>query len=188
MSSLTPTMASNSLRTHLLAYVHLSHKTCSKSKNTSLIPKLPVKLLLPARTIKQRFPSPNTNQTPISMACNMENNKTCDGSSTTKTLDVDFFTSEECIHMPPEPMGTRPCSPSESDISDYALPPPAYHASWNVLPAAPAPTETPADIEMTSAQGILPVVAIMAPAPAVIVSTPAAVSYTHLTLPTIYSV
>ena len=118
----------------------------------------------------------------------MENNKICDGSDTTKdnNAEIDLITSGACIDMLPEPKGTRPCSPSESDISTYALPPPAYHVSWNVLPAAPAPTETSVPVEMTSAQSIMPTispVAIMVPAPAVIANTLAVVQNSTLGAP-----
>ena len=118
----------------------------------------------------------------------MENNKILGGSSTTndKNPDVGFVTSEVYLHMPPEPMGTRPCSPSESDISVYALPPPAYQISSNTLPEAPVSTITPAEIEMLPAQRISPATAstaIMAPAPAVIASAPAAVQNLSLGTP-----
>jgi len=118
----------------------------------------------------------------------MENNKICGGSDTTKdnNAEIDFITSGARIDMQPEPMGTRPCSPSESDISTYALPPPAYHVSWNVLPAAPAPTETSVPVEMTSAQSIMPAtssVAIMVPTPAVIANTLAVVQNSTLGAP-----
>lgn len=93
--------------------------------------------------------------------------------------DIEMATLDLYAHMPPKPMGTRPCSPSESDISAYALPPPAYHASLDVLPAMPAPTTTTAKpTESPPAQHLFPVAApagISAPAPAVIASTPAAV-------------
>lgn len=118
----------------------------------------------------------------------MENNKILEGSSiiSDNNPDFDSVTSEICVHMPPEPMGTRPCSPSESDISVYALPPPAYHTSSNVLPAAPVPTITPVQTEMVPAQGISPATAstaIMAPSPAIITSTPAVVQSSSLGTP-----
>lgn len=90
--------------------------------------------------------------------------------------DIEMATLDLYAHMPPKPMGTRPCSPSESDISAYALPPPAYHASLDVLPAVPAPTTTVAPIESVPAPIFLPgaaPAAISAPASAVIASTPA---------------
>ena len=123
------------------------------------------------------------------MATNMENKKISEGSSTTNenNPDIDSSKSELCIQMPPEPMGTRPCSPSESDISDYALPPPAYHASWNVLPEAPAPITTPAPTESVPVQSVSPAAAsntIMAPAQAAIASTPAAVQNSSQGTPT----
>lgn len=118
----------------------------------------------------------------------MENNKVSKGSSAANdnSPDADSPTSEVYIHMPPKPMGTRPCSPSESDISVYALPPPAYHVSSGVFPATPLPTITPAELEMLPAQGISPAIAstaIIAPAPAVIASTPAAVQSSSLSTP-----
>lgn len=118
----------------------------------------------------------------------MENIKTSEGSSTTKknNTDINLSSSEITIDMPTRPMGTRPCSPSESDISAYALPPPAYHASLDVLPAVPAPTTTAVPTESAPAQNIVPVAApaaISAPAPAVIASTPAAVQTSSLGTP-----
>ena len=118
----------------------------------------------------------------------MENNKDSKGSSTTNDNNPGVYslTPEVCLHMPSEPMGTRPCSPSESDISVYALPPPAYHIISNVLPAAPVPTITQKETEIHSAQVVSPATAstaIMAPAPAVITSTPAVVQSSSLGAP-----
>lgn len=179
-------MASNSLCAHLLAYLHILHKSCYHSKKCISCSHTSSIQLLPAITAKRYSTTPN--QRFLSTADDMENNKVSKGSSATNdnSPDTDSPTSEAYIHMPPKPMGTRPCSPSESDISVYALPPPAYHVSSDVLLATPLPTIIPAVIEMLPAQGISPAIAstaIIAPAPAVIASTPAAVQSSSLGTP-----
>ena len=110
----------------------------------------------------------------------MKSDKICKSSSTTndRNSNVDSATSGVHLHMPLAPTGTRPCSPSESDISAYFLPPPAHDAFSNALPATPSPKTTPSDTEMSPAQGNSPAAApaaIVAPAPAVTASTPAVV-------------
>jgi hypothetical protein len=159
----------------------LSLKECISSSHS---PKLE---LLPAFTAERKNTSsnPNPNPTSISMATNMENIRISEGTNhiNENNPDIELATLDLYAHMPPKPMGTRPCSPSESDISAYALPPPAYHASLDVLPAVPAPTTTVEPIESAPARNILPIAApaaIPAPAPAVIASTPAAVQISSL--------
>ena len=110
----------------------------------------------------------------------MKSDKICKSSSTTndRNSNVDSATSGVHLHMPLAPTGTRPCSPSESDISAYFLPPPAYDAFSTALPATRSPKTTPSDTEMPPAQSDSPAAAssaIVVPAPAAIASTPAVV-------------
>jgi hypothetical protein len=123
------------------------------------------------------------------MATIMKNIKISEGSGTAKEnhTDIGWLTSEVTVDMPTKPTGTRPCSPSESDISVYALPPPAYHASWIVLLAIPAPTTIAAPTESVSeAQSISPAPAsaqLLALPPAVHATTPAVVQSLSLGTP-----
>ena len=179
LTSLTVSMASNSLWSHFLVYLHLLHKVCCLSRSTSPFP-----ILSESSYYKQspqiKIYKPRLLQTSISTANDMESDKICKSSSTTndRNSDVDSAPSEVYLHMPLAPTGTRPCSPSESDISAYFLPPPAYDAFSNALPAIPSPKTTPADTEMLLAQSNSPAAApaaILAPAPAVTASTAAVV-------------
>lgn len=122
------------------------------------------------------------------MTTNMENTMISEGSNATNenSPDIEMATLDLYTHKPPKPMGTRPCSPSESDICVCVLPPPAYHASLDVLPAAPVPTATAGHTESVPAQDVLPAAApaaISAPAPAVIASTPPAVQSSSMAIP-----
>jgi cytoskeletal protein RodZ len=185
LTSLNLYLSSNSLRAHLLMYLHLFKLTFFHLKMYLLLPQFHLR----ATTITHSKTKTHKSKSNIHLTANdMENNKISEGSSTTddKKPGMDSPTSEICIQMPPEPMGTRPCSPSESDISDYALPPPAYHASWNVLPAAPAPATIPTPAESVPAQSVSPAAisnTIMAPAPPVTASTPAAVQSSSIATP-----
>lgn len=187
LTSLILSMESNSLWAHLFLYLHLLHKVCYLSKSVS-----PFRIFSESSYYQQ---SPQTKiyeskllQTFISTANDMESDKICKSSSTTndRNSDIDSATSEVYLHMPLAPTGTRPCSPSESDISAYFLPPPAYDAFSDALPATPSPKTTPADTEMPPAEGNSPAAApsaTVAPAPAVIASTPTVVqsSSSHTT-------
>lgn len=179
-------MASNSLWVHSLAYFFSLRKPSCLSKKCISCPHTSRIELLPTIIAKQH--STSRNQPFVSAANEMENNKVSEVSSTTNdnAPDLDSVPSEVRLHMPPKPMGTRPCSPSESDISVYALPPPANHIFSNALPAAPVPKITPKETEIHPAQVISPATAstaIMAPAPAVITSTPAVVQGSSLGAP-----
>ena len=169
--------------------------------------------LLPASAAYQITPSQH--QTSFPTPDSMESSEICEGSSTTNENNsgVDSVTSELRVYAPPKPMGTRPSSPSESDISAYCLPPPAHHAfspddstservsgvlrsadsnsdrssmAPNVLSMAPAPTTSLAPVGTIPAQSILPAAAstaIMTPAPVMISSTPVVVQSSSLGTP-----
>jgi hypothetical protein len=173
-------MASNSLWAHLFVHLHLLHKVCCLPENASPVPTLLESSYYQQSPQKIKIYKSKLPETFLSRADDMESDKICKSSSTTndRNSNVDSAPSEVYLHMPLAPTGTRPCSPSESDISAYLLPPPAYEAFSNALPATPSPKTTPANTEMPPAQGNSPVAApaaIVAPAPAVIASTPAVV-------------
>ena len=163
--------------------MHLPHKTLLSIKKLICCSHDPNIELLPASAVKQIAPSQHQISFPTTDS--MESNEICESSSTTNENNsgVDSVTSGLHVHAPPKPMGTRPSSPSDSDISAYCLPPPAHHASSpdhstserassvlrsanlnsdrsgrapNVLSAAPAPTTRLAPIGTIPAQSILP--------------------------------